>query len=293
MTRMRRRFNLPTLPGNPSVTIYMDGLIILFHGRGLTQAALHARAPHHALKLSVIGEDDELVWPRGDSPWKVSHEELRAIEPFWLFVSSEEHPAQEPPEESYSSSLETSGDMSFDNVLDFESHLYNHPLEDFRRARVALLNMPHGRFYSAGNGVSDLHSFEQGQQPEEAEFERPTLSSFLVGADIRDRSTEDAVKYLVLLQTNKQDGRLMEVFSIPLPREGRYELHIMNTPRETTHRPSAAEHFLLYYDLFELRADEKKFFLTPKDGSPREEFFGGPDSPPCDNTRGSLTGPMS
>jgi hypothetical protein len=290
---MRRRFNLPTLPGNPSVTIYMDGLIILFHSRALTQAALHAHAPHHTLKLSVIGVDDELVWPSGGSPWEVSHEELRSIEPLWLFVSSEEHPTQKPHEESYSSSLETSGDMSFNNVLDFESHLYDHPLEDFRRARVALLNMPHGSFYSAGHGVSDLHSFEQDQQPEEAEFEKPVLSSFLVGADIRDRSTGDAVKYLVLLRTNKHDGRLVEVFSIPLPREEHYELHIMNTPHGTTHRPSAADHFLLYYDLFKLRPDEKKFFLKPKDGSPREEFFGGPDSPPCDNTRGSLTDPMS
>jgi hypothetical protein len=271
----------------------MDGLIILFHGRALTQAALHAHAPHHALQLSVIGEDGELVWPRSGSQWEVSHKELRSIEPLWLFVSSEEHPTQKPPEESYSSSLETSGDMSFNNVLDFESHLYDHPLEYFRRDRVALLNMPHGRFYSAGNGVSDLQSFGQGQQPEEAEFEKPFLSSFLVGADIPDRSTGEAVKYLVLLRTNKQDGGLVEVFSIPLPEEKHYELHIMNTPHDTTHRPSAADHFLLYYDLFKLRQGEKKFFLVPKDGSPREGLFGGKDSPPCDNTRGSLTDPMS
>lgn len=293
MTQKKRRFDLPTLPGDPSVTIYMDGLIMLLHRDRLTQAALHAHAPHHALKLSVIGEDDQLVWPSGEEPREVSHEALRQMEPLWLFVSSEEHPTRRPPEESFASELETSGDQSFDNVLDFESRLYDHPLEGFRRDRVALLNMPNGRFYSAGNGVSDLHSFRQDQEPSAAMLEGPITSAFLIGADIPDRSAEGEEKYLVLLRTNKRDGSLEEVFSIPLPEEEHYEMHIMNTPHDSHPSPSVEEHFLQYYDLFKLRGGEKKFFLKPQDGSPREEFIAGPDSPPCDGTRASQTDPMS
>ena len=51
------RLDFDTLLPNPSVTIYMDGLIMVSHGESgsvanLTQAAIHTEAEHHALPVA-------------------------------------------------------------------------------------------------------------------------------------------------------------------------------------------------------------------------------------------------
>lgn len=287
------RLDLDTLLPNPSVTIYMDGLIMVSHGESgnvanLTQAAIHTEAEHHALLINVFDKDGTLVWPRSSSDWDGSHRHVKSIEPLWLFV---DHGGNEPPPPAeFSSSLAaaTTGEKSFDHVLDFERNIYHHRLEGFRLDRVVRLNMPHGLFYSADHDVSQV--VEEGQTPGSAASHRDRDSSTLGACDIDIRGTLGVARNIVLWQTNP----LRQLFSFPLDATANYEIHVYNVPIHAHARTTPEEHFLQYYELFTRRPGEKRFFVRPKPHSEKaaRARLVTPNSPPCDITQMDESDPI-
>jgi hypothetical protein len=201
------RIDRPKLLGDASVTIYLDGLIVLFHSGRRAQAAIHTKAHGHELHLAVLDDSGKVLWPTKDSPWNPKHEEVKKFEPYWLFVSSVQHPSAPPADADHSATLHRDGEQNFDRVLDFEGpQMYPDTTLRFKRDSLSLINMPHGTFYSAGNAGSELCSVQQEKSPRlhRAKLERLIDSSFLTAADINARSTADSAKYLVMLRTNPQ-----------------------------------------------------------------------------------------
>lgn len=278
----------PPVSDDPSVTIYMDGLMLLSHSERtrLTQAAIHTQAPHHALQIVVFDADGVLLWPRSDADWDGSHRHVKAVEPLWLFVDS--GGGTPPPQSNFSSHLHSEGGQSFGLILDFEDDLYHHPLEGFRTDAVARLNMPHGLFYSATHEVSELHSFNQGQNPNQAVFIEDRDLSTLGAADIDSRSTDGADKDIVLWQSNPAK----ELFRFRLDGDSNYEIHVYNVPLLGSPPMPMHAHFLQYYGLFRLRPGEKKFLLKSKPHSRKLSFVITPDSPPCNIGRRSQAEPL-
>lgn len=272
--REDKRRGHPTVLERPSVTVYMDGLILLFHdeSRRLMQAAVHTQAPHHELLISVFDKSGKLIWPADDSDWDGSHHTVKSVEPLWLFVAPDDETP--PPPAEFNARLHTDGELSFNRVLDFESELYDHRLEGFRRDRVAVINMPHGVFYSATHAVSELHSFAQGQDPKNAVFDKNIDSSTLGAADIASRSTREREAKIVLWQENQR----RRLFSFPLGEDSSYEIHVFNVP------PPGTSHadFIHYYELFMPRPSERKFLVKPT-------HVLTSDSPPCNVGQGSQT----
>jgi hypothetical protein len=296
--RELERIDRPKLLGDASVTIYMDGLVVLFHSGRRAQAAVHTSAHGHELHLAVLADDGTVLWPTKDSPWDSAHEKVKKIEPFWLFVSSAQHPSEPPANADHSATLHRDGEQNFDRVLDFEGpQMYPDMTLRFKRESLSLINMPHGTFYSAGHAGSELCSVKPSVKPppplHRAKLERLVDSSFLTAADITARSTADSAKYLVMLRTNPQAKQFEEVFSIRIGENTHYEMHVFNRPTGPHFNENPAVHFLMYYDLFDLPATERQRFPARAPHYKRHVDLLSPDSPPCDNTQASRTEPMS
>jgi hypothetical protein len=229
-----------------------------------------------------------LVWPRSASDWDGSHRHVKSIEPLWLFV---DHGGNElPPPAEFSSNLAaaTTGDKSFDHVLDFERDIYRHRLEGFRLDRVARLNMTHGLIYSADNEVSEV--VEEGQTPGSAASHRDRDSSTLGACDIDIRGTLGVKRNIVLWQTNP----LRRLFTFPLDATANYEIHVYNVPIHAHAGILPEDHFLQYYELFTRRPGEKRFFVRPKPHSEKaaRARLVTPNSPPCDIVQTSQSDPI-
>jgi hypothetical protein len=288
------RLKFDTLLPNPSVTVCIDGLIVVSHGESgkvanLTQAAIHTQAEHHALLINVFDKDGVLQSWNPGVVWDGSHEQVKKIEPLWLFV---DHDGNEPPPPAeYSSNLAaaTTGEKSFDHVLDFERDIYHHRLEGFRLDRVARLNMPHGLFYSADHEVSEV--VEEGETPGSEVSHTGKDSSTLGGCDIDIRSTLGVKRNIVLWQTNP----LKQLFSFPLDATANYQIQVLNIPIHPGDPTPPEEHFLQYYGLFTRRLGEHRFFVRPKPHSEkarRARLVPTPPSPPCDITQMSESDPI-
>jgi hypothetical protein len=284
--------DFPTLLPEPSVTLYLDGLIILVHNAGanLIQAGIHTQAEHHALAIEVTktGEANP-VWPRNEADWDGTHETVKAIAPLWLYVDS--GGGRRPNE--FSAALHNPHDLSdvqsFGYVLDFEGpKLYGRTL-DYRLDALAVLNIGHGSFYSAENMISKLKKFEQDQRFDQAYTVDHLKVSAVVAADIDSVSDKKVERSIVFEQTNPEK----ELFRFKLERGTHYEIKIMNMPDDSvqahTHIHSPESHFLQYYELFPLRAGEKKFLVELDGQKPTTR----PDltqlSPPCNTGTGGRT----
>lgn len=287
-----------TLPADPSVTVYFDGLILLVQNkaRRLCQAGIHTQAPHHALQITVRKKgDEELSWPNKESPWDGSHKHVKAIAPLWLYVDSGKGLQED---DFFADSYMPEGqddEHSFGNVLDFEGGLYKRPLH-FLPAPLAILNVAQGVFYSDTNGEFILKSLADGQAVEMATAVGGIKASSLVAAAIDASSSGDVERHIVLEQ-ERPERRVL--FRIKLEEGARYEINIRNVPeRQMPDMPpghempdmSPAAHFLQYYKLFPLEDGEPRFIVEPVVENPED---GSSDSPPCNVGRGSLTGSLA
>lgn len=269
-----------TLLAKPSVTVYMDGLIMVFHDEAalLTRAAIHTKAGGHSLRVAVRNRvTKELKFDR-----KIKHDQLNFNEPLWLFVGSAlDSP---PPDSGFEASQQLSGIKSFRKVLDFESTLYPHALENLRTDRFAVLNVPHGIFYSAASEQSELHSFEQDEDEADADFEKDITTCTFGAADIDARSEPGDDKYISMWHMKKSRERL---FSFRLEADTHYNIYVLNVP-DNPHGTHPEVHFLQYYELFDLRPGEKKYTVKLKKDSPKL-IERAPDSPPCNISQGGTT----
>jgi hypothetical protein len=268
----------PLLP-NATVTIYFDGLIYAAFNqpRRLYQTAVHTEAEKHHTVIEVkLRGDDTLLFPTRELPWDSDHRVVKARAPFWLYVDS----GRGLNEKEFSASLHMPSppdEQSYDRILNFEQ-LYERPLP-LRPERFAEFNFPHGISYSAANDDANLKRLGQDEPSSAAVFVRKINVSTLGATDIDAVSNGDGRKFIVLANNKGAD----EFFRFELQPGKHYDIQILNQPIDghTTHSPE--EHFLQFYELFDLRSDEKKFLVEP--AAPRH--LSEPNSPPCIGGRGS------
>jgi hypothetical protein len=282
----------PPLPkpllDDATVTIYLDGLIYtgynknakLFQGGILTAAEEH----HVVVDIQLRGENGMKtpVWRL-----EASHDVIRAQAPFWLYVDS----GAGLQKQDFNAQLHSEGDQSIAKILSFEK-LHERQMPP-NRETFAVFNFPHGTTYSAEFENVTLRTLAQGQLPGQAQFLRKEDISTLTGIDINTNSNGAGKKYIVL--ANKDGNN--EFFRLELQQGKHYEIQILNQPikHEPGHDPR--EHFLQFYDLFELRPNEKMFLVDPPPPQPPPPPPEGtaapaspPHSPPCVSTLGNTEG---
>jgi hypothetical protein len=307
-----------TLPTDPTVTIYLDGLMLLLHGDGerLCQALVHTGADHHELKIEVwkSGNPSTLEWPNDTEKWNGSHECIQRAAPFWLYVDSGQ--GRPPRPGPFSASLYKPNDLSdalsFGHILDFESKLYPRPMtfQPDASDSMAQFNFTHGTFYSAALARLKRMGFHKDdEQPDDAVYVDRFPVSILGAADIADKSEMGTDRFIVLEQTkpDQQCNPKQELFRFKLQAGTHYIIKVRNVPIHPM-TGSPARHFLLYYKLLSLLPGEQKFFLKPEDRPEMEVEDShqedppemkrddskrlAPESPPCNLGQGSETLPQ-
>lgn len=264
---------------SPTATIYFDGLIYSAYNekRQLYQAAILTQAEDHHLTIEVRS-GDELLFPTGQLAWNSAHEAVNQIAPLWLFVDS----GSGINEEEFAAKLHAppveEDVKSFNTILNFEK-LYERALPP-KPGTFAEFNFPHGISYSAQNTTARLKVVAQNKPATTATFKKDIQVSTLAAIDIDAVSNGDSKKYLVLAGDNGEN----EFFRFELEPGKHYKIEILNQPIKKElppgHPPHNHEnHFLQFYELFDLQAEEMKYIVEP----PTPPTV---SSPPCVSTSG-------
>ena len=265
---------------NATVTISFDGLIYTAYdaGQRLYQAAVHTENIDHQLTINVSvkeGGNSQPLFPTDKSPWNSEYGAIKKEAPYWLYVDSgnglqpEEFSAELylPKDESDERFFE----RSFNRILNFQD-LFGRKIT-LNTKKFAEFNFPHGICYSAQNTNATLRR-EGGR----GEIE-PTRVSTLGAIDINLVSDQSVNREIVLMNKYKD-----KVFSFPLENGKHYNIEVRNRPKPANGNGHQAEpvshpqgnHFVRYYDMFELKRNEHKVLLEPVPGLADDE-----DAPPC------------
>jgi hypothetical protein len=266
----------PPLLDKPTVTIYFDGLIFSAFNddENLYQTAVLTQAEGHELVLEVrVKGDNKLIFPTAELPWDKSHPVVKKLAPFWMYVDS----GNGINKEEFSARLhlpppEAKDPQSFDRIFNFEAE-HDHPFKP-KPETFALFNFPQGTSYSALNVNAKLKTVAQGAPATSAVDVRNIDVSTLGAIDIDAVSDDASEKHIVLVN---EEGH--EFFRFPLQPDKHYEIQVLNVPIDAHEHGGAAQHFLQFYELFDLKNDEKEFLvaLPPPPTSL---------SPPCVTTTG-------
>lgn len=261
----------PLLP-YASVTIYFDGLIYTAYDekRKLYQGAMLTQAEGHHLVIEVrLKGAPELLWPLNGADWDPDHAKVKAAAPFWLYVDS----GAGIDENEFSASLHTGEDVqSFDRVFNFEQK-HHRPLPP-KPETFARFNFPQGTSYSAENTNAALKTLNADATVTATEN---INVSTLTALDIDLVSNGGGKKFIVLAN---EEGK--EFFRFLLEPEKPYEIKILNQPIDLHgghEHLNPQQHFLQFYELFDLKEGEKKFLVAPPLPPTAQ-------SPPCVSTSG-------
>ena len=282
---------LNTLLKKPSVTIYLDGLMVLCYDKNQKrlQAGIHTDAHFHAMTITVRerGQSKEL------QSMCLEHKQIKEIAPFFLYVEKKE--GSRTP--NGSATLHKPDDpryrQSFANVLDFQSESF-HKRDRLRIKpnKLAPLNILNGEFYSATLGKAKRKNIECDPNPLNL-----GLIATRVAGDISHTSGN-----LIL---RSKDPKAKPIIRLPLSDEKHYEVSIVNEPADGheidadhTHDHSddcaphnghpRTNHFNVYYEVLVLRDGAVKYAVeveqephpTPPGTGP--VILVEPDDPPCD-----------
>jgi hypothetical protein len=283
--------SLNTLLKKPSVTIYLDGLMVCCYDkdRKRLQAGIHTEAHFHALTIKVRerGQSKDL------QSMCLEHKQIKEIAPFFLYVEKKE--GSRTP--NGSATLHKPDDpryrQSFANVLDFQSEAFHK--RDRLRIKpnmLAPLNILNGEFYSATLGQAKRMNMECDPNP----FNLGLVATRVAG-DISDTSGN-----LIL---RSKDPKAEPFIRLPLSDQKHYEVSIVNEPTGA-HEMDAdhihdhtcdcaphngqprTNHFNVYYEVLVLRDGAVKYAVeieedlhsTPPDTGPA--ILALPEDPPCD-----------
>jgi hypothetical protein len=281
---------LDTLLKRPSVTIYLDGLLVCCYDKHqkLFQAGIHTEAHFHAMTIRVKerGEPTDL------QSLILEHEHIKGIAPFLLYV---EHKGvsgapgaanlYKPDDPGYR--------QAFANVIDLQSEAFHkHDHLRIKPHKLAPLNILNGEFYSATLGEVTRKNLNGAPHPLKLGF-----LSTRVAADIPHISGN-----LIL---RSKDPKAKPIIRLPLSKEKHYEVYILNEPTDDpepdaghTHHHSGVSvtedglsrinHFNVYYEALVLRDGATKYAVDVKEDpdstSPGSGpiMFSLPDDPPCE-----------
>jgi hypothetical protein len=267
---------LDTLLKRPSVTVYLDGLMLCCYDkhRKRLQAGIHTEAHFHAVTIKVRerGQSTEL------QSLVIEHEQVKEIAPFFLYVEKKE--GSRAP--SGAATLYKPDDLryrqAFANIIDFQSESFHK--RDRLRIKpniLAPLNILNGEFYSAALGKATRKSLKGALNPLNL-----GLISTMVAGDISNTSGN-----LIL---RSKDPKAKPLIRLPLGDEKHYEVSILNESmaRDEPGADPLPNHFNVYYEALVLRDGAMKYEVEIEaDHSPMPQDSGPtilsiPFDPPCE-----------
>jgi len=282
---------LGTLLKKPSVTIYLDGLMVLCYDKNQKrlQAGIHTDVSFHAMTITIRERGQSKVL----QSMCLEHKQIKEVAPFFLYVEKKE--GSRTP--NGSATLHKLDDpryrQSFANVLDFQSESF-HKRDRLRIKpnKLSPLNILNGEFYSATLGAAKRMKMESDPNP----FNLGLVATRVAG-DITHTSGN-----LIL---RSKDPRAKPLVRLPLSGEKHYEVSIVNEPTgapemdsDHTHDHSGdcephnghprTNHFNVYYEVLVLRDGAVKYAVEveqePRSTHPDTGpiILAEPFDPPCD-----------
>src|SRR5262245_33259253 len=139
---------LDTLLKKPSVTIYLDGLMVLCYDKHQKrfQAGIHTDAHFHAMTINVRerGQSTDL------QSLSLEHERINEIAPFFLYVENKAGSGTPSGAATLIKPDDPRYRQAFANVLDMQSESFHkHDHLRIKPHKLAPLNILNGKFYSA------------------------------------------------------------------------------------------------------------------------------------------------
>jgi hypothetical protein len=287
---------LNTLLKKPSVTIYLDGLMVLCYDKNQKrlQAGIHTDAHFHAMTITVRerGQSKDLQC------MCLEHKQVEEIAPLFLYVEKKEGSRTPNGAATLHKPDDSRYRQAFANVLDLQCESF-HKRDRLRIKpnKLAPLNILNGEFYSATLGKATRKNPMGDPNPLNL-----GLVSTRVAGDISHTSGN-----LILRSKNPKAKPLIR---LPLSDEKHYEVTIVNEPvgdhkmdADHTHDHSEdcephngephngqprTNHFNVYYDALVLKDGAMKYAVEieedhgsmHKDAGPVILFE--PDDPPCE-----------
>jgi hypothetical protein len=282
---------LDTLLKKPSVTIYLDGLLLCCYNKHhkVFQAGIHTEAHFHAMTIKVRerGLSTDL------QSLSFEHERIKEIAPFFLYVENIEGSGTPSGAATLFKPDDPRYRQAFANVIDMQSESFHkHDHLRIKPHILAPLNILNGKFYSASLGEAKRKTLEC-----DPNLLNLGLVSTRVAGDISNTSGN------LILRSN--DHKAEPLLRLPLSGEKQYEVSIFNEPvdnhemdADQTHDHSGdcppqngesrVNHFNVYYQALVLRDGATKYEVeleedphsTPQDTGPTILFL--PSDPPCE-----------
>jgi hypothetical protein len=282
---------LNTLLKKPSVTIYLDGLMLCCYDKHQKrfQAGIHTDVSFHAMTINVRerGQSKDL------QSMCLEHKQIKEIAPLFLYVEKKEGSRTPNGAATLHKPDDPRYRQAFANVLDLQSEAFHK--RDRLRIKpqiLAPLNILNGEFYAATLGKATRKNPMGDPNPLNL-----GLVSTRVAGDISHTSGN-----LIL---RSKDPKAKPLIRLPLSDGKHYEVSIVNEPTDDhemdadhTHDHSGdcaphngqprTNHFNVYYDALVLRDGAMKYDVdfekdphsTPLDTGP--VILAEPDDPPCD-----------
>jgi hypothetical protein len=266
---------LDTLLKKPSVTIYLDGLMICCYDKHhkLFQAGIHTEAHFHAVTITVKerGQSTDL------QSLRLEHEQVKEIAPFFLYVEKKEGAGTPSGAATLFKPDDPRYRQAFANVLDLQSESFHkHDHLRIKPHVLAPLNILNGKFYSAKLDEVMRMNVDGASNP----FNLGSLATVVAG-DISHTSGN-----LIL---RSKDHKAKPLIMLPLSDEKHYEVSIINGP--TGGQDPAADpthnHFPEYYKALVMNDGAMQFMVEIEDGHQSTPHDTGPvilvepDDPPC------------
>jgi hypothetical protein len=267
---------LQTLLKKPTVTIYLDGLMLCCYDKHhkRLQAGIHTQVNFHAVTITVRerGESTDL------QSMLLEHERIKEIAPLFLYVEKEEGHGAPDGKATLHKSDDPRYRQAFANVIDLQGESFHkHDHLRIKPQILAPLNILNGEFYAATLGMATRKNLKGDPNPLDLR-----LISTMVAGDI-----SSAGGHLIL---RSKDPKAKPLIRLPLSDEKHYEVSIINAPTDS-HDPGPDpnnRHFNVYYEALVLKDGVMKYEVvieedphsTHPDSGP--VILALPEAPPCD-----------
>jgi hypothetical protein len=286
---------LDTLLKKPSVTIYLDGLMVLCYDKNQKrlQAGIHTDAHFHIVTITIRerGQSKDLQC------MCLEHEEIKELAPFFLYVEKKEGSRTPNGAATLHKPDDPRYRKAFANVLDLQCEAF-HKRDRLRIKpnKLAPLNILNGEFYSATLGKATRKNPKGDPNPLNL-----GLVSTRVAGDISHTSGN-----LIL---RSKDTKAKPLIKLPLSDEKHYEVTILNEPTDNhdnehemeadhTHDHSCdpaphngqprTNHFNVYYEALVLREGAVQYAVEVEEEPHSTTLDTGPvilalpEDPPCE-----------
>src|SRR5262245_7983988 len=266
---------LDTLLKRPSVTIYLNGLMICCYDKHhkRLQADIHTEAHFHAVTIKVRerGQSTDL------QTLILEHEQVKEIAPLFLYVEKKQGAGRPDGAATLFKPDDPRYKQAFANVLDLQSESFHkHDHLRIKPNILAPLNILNGKFYSAALGEATRMSLGRDPNPLNLGFLATTAAG-----DILNTSGN------LILRSN--DHKAEPLIRLPLSDEKHFDVSIINGITDS-HDPNAdptINHFPVYYKALVLKEGatqyEVEFMEDPHSMSldPGPVILVVPEDPPC------------